>query len=186
MLLRTVWDFQELFETSRTVREFRELSKIFLELFHFDTSENYVRSWEHFRRNHGRKQWPFRAIVVSPPVFLPSLHDGLASWLSTPCVKVFYYKGGEACRRQNCELVFVEELMKLFCSNYWQNTQITAAVYYFRYNFHQNYHYHHFQCHCQMQLYRRRILLMILYDSNMIPRLFQVNFVFFLPEYIFF
>ena len=64
----TVWEFRELPETSenclklpRTVWHFRELSKNSLELF--DTSENYIRSWEHFTRNHERKQWPFRAIV---------------------------------------------------------------------------------------------------------------------------
>ena len=67
-LPRTVWNYRELFETSenclklpRTVLHFRELSKNSLELF--DTSENYIRSWEHFTRNHERKQWPFRAIV---------------------------------------------------------------------------------------------------------------------------
>ena len=79
---RTVWDFRELFETSenclkipttvwdsenclkllRTVWDFPELSKNFLKLF--NTSKNYVRFWEHFTKNHGREQWPFRAIVV--------------------------------------------------------------------------------------------------------------------------
>ena len=67
-LPRTVEKFRELFETSenclklpRTVSDFRELSKNLLKLF--DTSENYVRFWEHFTRNRGREQWSFRAIV---------------------------------------------------------------------------------------------------------------------------
>ena len=37
-----------------------------------------------------------------------------------------------ACRRQNRYLVLVEELVKQFCSIYWQNPQITAAVLYFQ------------------------------------------------------
>ena len=42
---------------------------------------------------------------------------------------MFHYS---ACRGQNRSLVFVEELVKLFCSNYRQNPQITAAVHYFQ------------------------------------------------------
>ena len=37
-----------------------------------------------------------------------------------------------ACRWQNCQLVLVEKLVKLFYSNCWQNPQITAAAYYFQ------------------------------------------------------
>ena len=44
-------------------------------------------------------------------------------------LNVFQYS---ACRRQNHLLVLVEELVKLFCSNYFQNSQITAAVHYFQ------------------------------------------------------
>ena len=65
---RTAWDFPELFKNYtnclkflRAIWGFRELSKNFLELF--DTSDNYVRFWEHFTRNHGREQWLFRIIV---------------------------------------------------------------------------------------------------------------------------
>ena len=45
-------------------------------------------------------------------------------------------------------LVLVEELVKIFCSNYWQNPHITVAVNYFHYNSHHHYHYHHFHYHC--------------------------------------
>ena len=40
-------------------------------------------------------------------------------------VKVFHYS---ACRRQNCKLVLVEELVRLFCSNYWQNPSVAVLV----------------------------------------------------------
>ena len=53
------------------------------------------------------------------------------------------------------------------------------------YNSHHHYHYHHFHCHCTMYLYHLRILLSIPLDCYMIPCLFQLNFVFFLPVYIF-
>ena len=39
--------------------------------------------------------------------------------------------------------------------------------------------------HCKLHLYRLRILLTIPLDCNIIPCLFQLNFVFFLPAYIF-
>ena len=55
----------------------------------------------------------------------------------------------------------------------------------FHYNSHHHYHYHHFPYHCEMQVYRRRIYLTIPLDCNMIPCLFQLNFIFFLPAYIF-
>ena len=55
---------------------------------------------------------------------------------------------------------------------------------YFQYNSHHHYHHHHFHCHCKMHLYHLRILLLIPLDCNMIPCLFQIDFVFFLPAYI--
>ena len=150
----------------------------------------------------------------------------------------------------------MEELVKPFCSNYWQNPQITAAVHYFQrhppkmfckkrcsqkkfanfigkylcwnqflracsfikkksqhrcysvkfakflktpilknicerlllyfhFNSHHHFHYHHFHSHCKMHLYRLRILLTIPLYSNMIPGLFQLNFVFCLLAHIF-
>ena len=64
-------------------------------------------------------------------------------------VEVLYYSASGACKRQNHELVFVEELVKLFCSNYLQDPSITAVVHYFHDN--SNHHYHlHF--HCKMHL----------------------------------
>ena len=58
-------------------------------------------------------------------------------------------------------------------------------VLYFHYNSHHHYHYdHHFHYHCKMRLYHLRILLTIPLDYNIMPCLFQLNFVFFLPAYI--
>ena len=92
-------------------------------------------------------------------------------------VTVYHYT---ACRQQNCWLVLVEELKILFCSNYWQNPPVTAKVHYFHWNS------HHFHYHCKMHFYRLKILLTILFIVIcMIPCLFQLNFVFFLPAYIF-
>ena len=157
----------------------------------------------------------------------------------------------------------MEELVKLFFGNYWQNLEITAAVHYFlkqppevfckkmcslkvckyhrkipvlgpvfkscrtwslkfftkklqhrcfpvkfakllripilknicerlllylHYNSHDHFHFHHFHYHlyhCKIHLYRLRIVLTIPLDCNIIPCLFQLNFVFFLPAYIF-
>ena len=53
--------------------------------------------------------------------------------------------------------------MKLFCSNYWQNPKITAAVHYFHYNSHHHYHYHHFHYHWKMHFDHLKILLTILF-----------------------
>ena len=75
--------------------------------------------------------------------------------------------------------------MILFCSNYWQNPQIAAAVHYFHYKSHHHYHCHHFHCHCKIHLYCLRTLLTIRLNCNMIPCLFPLNFVCFLPTYIF-
>ena len=66
-----------------------------------------------------------------------------------------------ACRRQNCYLVLIEELVRLFCSNYWQNPPVTAGDHYFHYNYHHHYHYQHFHYHCKMHLYHLKILLTI-------------------------
>ena len=69
-------------------------------------------------------------------------------------------------------------------SNYWQNPKITATVHYFHYNSHHHYHYYHFHYHCKMHLYHLKILLTILLIVIW-SRLFQLNFVFFLPVCIF-
>ena len=53
--------------------------------------------------------------------------------------KVYHHS---ACRRPNSSLVLLAELVKLFCSNYWQNSRVTAAVHYFHYNSHHHFHYH--------------------------------------------
>ena len=42
---------------------------------------------------------------------------------------MFHYS---AYRRKNHSLILVEEVVKLFWCNYWQNAQITAAVHYFQ------------------------------------------------------
>ena len=56
---------------------------------------------------------------------------------------------------------------------------------YFHYNSHHHFHYHHVHYHCKMHLYCLRLLLTIPSDCSMIPFLFQLNFIFFLPTYIF-
>ena len=56
---------------------------------------------------------------------------------------------------------------------------------YFLYNSHHHFDYYHFHYHCKMHLYHLRILLTIPLDCSMIPSLFHLNFVFFLPVYIF-
>ena len=66
--------------------------------------------------------------------------------------------------------------MKQFCSNCWQNPPVTATVHYF--------HHYHFHYHYKMDLYCLKIILTIT-RCNMIPCLFQLNFVFLLPAYIF-
>ena len=56
------------------------------------------------------------------------------------------------------------------------------------YNSHDHFHFHHFYYHLyhsKIHLYRLRILLTIPLDCNIIPCLFQLNFVFFLRAYIF-
>ena len=81
-------------------------------------------------------------------------------------VKVFHCS---ACRQQNRELAFLGESAKLFCSNYWQNSSVTAAVYYFHYNSHLHYHFH---CNCKIQLYSLKIFQTTPL-CTMIPCLFQ-------------
>ena len=71
------------------------------------------------------------------------------------------------------------------CSNYWQNPQLAAAVHYFHYKSHHHYHCHHFHCYCKIHLYCIRIILTVPLDCNIIPFLFLLNFVCFLPTYIF-
>ena len=56
---------------------------------------------------------------------------------------------------------------------------------YFHYNSHHHYHHYHFHYHCKMHLYHLRILLLIPLHCNMIPCLFQLNFVSFF-RHIFF
>ena len=85
--------------------------------------------------------------------------------------QVFHYS---AWIRQNRLLVLVQELVKLFCSNYWKNSPEFAAVYYFHYNSH-----HHYHNHCKMHLYCLKVLLTSPLYCNMIPCLFKRNFVFF-------
>ena len=55
---------------------------------------------------------------------------------------------------------------------------------YFHYKTHHQYHCHHFNYHQKMHFYRLIMLLTIPLICHMIPCLFQLNFVFFLPEYI--
>ena len=71
----------------------------------------------------------------------------------------------------NHELVLVEKLVKLFCSNYGENIQITAAVYYFYYDYHDHYQYHIFHKHCKMHLHLTGFILMFPLDCNMISDL---------------
>ena len=52
-------------------------------------------------------------------------------------------------------------------------------------HFHYNSHHHYFHYYCKMHLYRLRIRLTIPLDCNIYLCLFQLNFVFFLPIYIF-
>ena len=89
-------------------------------------------------------------------------------------VEVFHFSASGACSKIDvgiCRIfVFVEELVKLFCSNYWQNPLVTAFFHYFHCNSHHHYHFHN---HCKMQLYCLKIL-------PTIPCLFQLNVVFIL------
>ena len=82
------------------------------------------------------------------------------------------------CRQQNRLLVFIEELVKLFCNSYWQNTPVTATVHYFHYNSHH---------HCKMHLDCLKILLTIPL-CNMIPCLLHRHIFFFslIPSFLLF
>ena len=67
-----------------------------------------------------------------------------------------------------------EELVKLFCSNYWQSPKITAAVHCFHYNSHRHYYYHHFHYHWNYH-YRLKILLTILFIVISSPICFNLS-----------
>ena len=70
---------------------------------------------------------------------------------------------------------FLEKIVKLFYSNYWETPSVTDVAHYFHYNSHIiDFHYY-----CKMQLYCLKIYLAMLL-CNMIPCLFQLNFIFFL------
>ena len=56
---------------------------------------------------------------------------------------------------------------------------------YFHCNSHHYYHHRHFHNSCKMHLYRLKVLLAIPLNCNMIPCLFQLNFVFFLQAFRF-
>ena len=79
--------------------------------------------------------------------------------------------------------VFSCKVCDIFRNTYFE--EHLRLLLYFQYNSHRHYHYHHFHYHCKMHLYRLRFLLTIPLDCNMIPCLFQLNFVFFLLAYIF-
>ena len=69
--------------------------------------------------------------------------------------------------------------MKLFCSNYGQNFQITAAAYYFYYDYHDHYQYDIFHKHCKMHLHLPGFILIFPLDCNMIfhlPSLIPISF----------
>ena len=102
----------------------------------------------------------------------------LNPWLTSSAGKSFPL---QCLQTANCQLIFIEELVKLFCSNYGQNPTVTGAAPYFHYN---SYHHYHFYYHCKMHLYRLKILLTILL-CNMIPCMFRLNFVFILPASLF-
>ena len=70
--------------------------------------------------------------------------------------------------------------MKLFCCKHWQNPPVTAAAHYFHYNSHRHYHFHY---DFKMHLCCLKILLTVLFCNVLC--LFQLNFVFVLPAYIF-
>ena len=78
-----------------------------------------------------------------------------------------------SCKGQNRYLVLVEELVKLFWSNCWQNPQVTLAVHYFPHNSDHHY-YKHFHSYCKMHIYHLKILLTISLG-------FQLNFFSFSP-----
>ena len=81
---------------------------------------------------------------------------------------------------------FPVKFAKFFTITYFDEHQrTTASLFSVSFSYH-HFHYHHFHYDHKMHLYRLRILLTILLDCSMISCLFQVNFVFFLPAYIFF
>ena len=74
--------------------------------------------------------------------------------------------------------------------NFWEylfwRTSANYCFYIFSIIFHHYFHYYHIHCHRKIHLYYLRILLTIPLDCIMIPCLFQLNFVFFLPLIFFF
>ena len=76
---------------------------------------------------------------------------------------------------------FVEELVKLFCCNYWQNPAVTAAVHYVHYNSHHHYHFHYDR---KMHLCCLKILLIVplcnipVCLSYILSSFYQLNFIF--------
>ena len=69
--------------------------------------------------------------------------------------------------------------------NFWKylfwRTSANDWFYIFSIILYHHFHYHDFHCHRKMDLYHLRIPLTTALDCNMIPCLFQLNFVFFLP-----
>ena len=108
-------------------------------------------------------------LLKSVVPFLNMQFQFLQSWLSSSTSKSVSLQ----CLQMAKLLIgFCRELVTLFCSNYWQNSPITAAVHYFHYKSH------------KMHLYCLKLLLTILL-GDMMPHLFQLHFVFFLLGYIF-
>ena len=72
--------------------------------------------------------------------------------------------------------IFLKNILK----NIWE-----ILLLYFHCNSHHYYHHRHFHNNCKMHLYRLKVLLTIPLNCNMIPCLFQLNFVFFLQAFCF-
>ena len=74
--------------------------------------------------------------------------------------------------------------------NFWEylfwRTSANYCFYIFSIIFYHYFHYHHIHYHRKIHLYYLRTLLTIPLDCIMIPCLFQLNFVFFLPLIFFF
>ena len=71
------------------------------------------------------------------------------------------------------------DICKIFENTYFEEHLQTTYI--FSIFLYHHFHYHHFHYHRKMHLYHLRIFLTIPLDCNMIPCLFQLNFVFFLP-----
>ena len=66
-----------------------------------------------------------------------------------------------------------------FCENLFWRTYANDGFFIFSIILYRYFHYHHFHYHGKILLYHLRILLTIPLDCNLIPCLFQLNFVFF-------